>query len=63
MPATIRKIAAVIARTSMDRLKIDLAGVPAGSKILVGSATKADRITAAIPHHSRLANICLQKNS
>jgi len=41
----------VIPRTSMDRLKIERAGVPAGSKILVGSATKADSIIAAKPQH------------
>jgi hypothetical protein len=35
-PATRRKIAAVMPSTSMERLKIDCAGVPAGAKMLVG---------------------------
>jgi hypothetical protein len=36
----------------MDKLKMDFAGVPAGEKIVVGSAIKADNIIAAKPHHS-----------
>jgi hypothetical protein len=52
MPATTTKIAVVIPSTSIDRLKMELAGVPAGAKISVGSAAKAAKVTAAGPHHS-----------
>jgi len=52
MPATTRNIADVIPRTSIERLKMELAGVPAGAKMLVGSATKADSVIAERPHHS-----------
>jgi len=46
----------------MDKLKIELAGVPAGRKMLVGSAINADSAIAVELDDPRVENICLQKD-
>jgi len=47
-PATIRKIAVVMPRTSNEREKMEWAGVPAGAKILVEPWLKSEERRAQI---------------
>lgn len=50
-----RKMAAVTERTSIDRLKMDRAGVPAGEKMLVGDWARAVAVQASAESAPRAA--------
>jgi hypothetical protein len=50
MPATIRKMASVTPRTSIERSKIECAGVAAGAKMFVGDCALTGFSTRAAVH-------------